>query len=71
MNEEEDGGEHTNAIYYERFWSKPPKVRTEAKTAKRRLEETMLLRNLPVGLVEDLLRFHHKRKHTTHRPLLR
>lgn len=68
MNEEdEDGGEHTNALYYERFWTKPRKARGVAV----RLEKTVLLRNLTVSLVEDLVRLHHKGVDPRHRPLLR
>ena len=63
--EEEDGGEHTNAVYYERFWTKPRKARGM------KLEKTMLLRNLTVSLVEDLVRLHDERIHSRHRPLLR
>lgn len=37
MESDDDGGEHTNAIYYERFWTKPAKIRIEWKGAKVKL----------------------------------
>ena len=33
-SDEEDGGEHTNAEYYARFWSKPVKIRYAPKRVK-------------------------------------
>jgi hypothetical protein len=39
MEDEEDGGEHTNAIYYAHLWSKSHKVRIEVKRAKVKVEK--------------------------------
>jgi hypothetical protein len=39
MSDDEDGGEHTNAEYYGRVWTKPVKKRLEPKKAKVKSKE--------------------------------
>ena len=68
MEDEEDGGEHTNALYYEHLWTKKTKDKTTPKKAKvkvyvgyvgecrqnRRVWAFGSKKSLPIGKVCDL-----------------
>ena len=71
MEDENDGGEHTNSEYFKHVWNKPIKVRIEPKKAKMKSKEVIHLRNVLIGTVEHLRRLHHKRKDTRVTPLVR
>ena len=73
MNDDEDGGEHTNREYYNHVWTKPIKVRTEPKKVKqkRHLKKIIHLCDVLICAVEDLGRSHHKREDSTIPPLFR
>lgn len=60
MSDDEDGGEHTNAEYYGRVWTKPVKKRLEPKKAKVKSKEVIHLCDVLVGTVEHLRRLHRK-----------
>lgn len=71
MSEDDDGGEAMNSVYYSGLWTKQLKLRTAAKRVKhkRASKKTILLGNVPVGVVKDLRRLLNKRIHARHRPL--
>ncbi len=73
MTEDTDGGDHTNAVYYEQHWTKQIKVRVYAKRVKpkRYLKKSVHLGDMPVGIVKHLRRLHDKRIHPSHAPLFR
>lgn len=70
---DDDGGEHTNSSYYERFWTKPIKVRLSMKRVKhkRGLKKAVFFGNMFVSAVKDLRGLHHKRIDSAVLPLRR
>ena len=82
MDDDDDGGESMNAVYYGHLWTKQIKVRSAAKRLKHKrwskktgranlLGETVLLGDVQIGTVKHLWRLHHKRKDSPKCPLLR
>lgn len=72
-DEDGDGGESMNAVYYGHLWTKPMKVRSAAKRVKhkRALKKAVFFGNVSVGAVKHLARLLNKRKDPRHTPLLR
>ena len=70
-DDEGDGGEHTNAEYYGRVWTKPIKQRTEPKKAKVKSKEVIHLCDILVGTLKHLRRSHRKGVNSTISPLFR
>lgn len=73
MDDDGDGGEQSNAIYYSWIWTKGMKVRVCAKRVKhkRHSKKVVHLGNVPVSTMKHRFGLHHKGIHTTHRPHLR